>query len=102
MVAAALALGERGHETLFAGDGSVQRSLRDLGVAVELLPPELDLGPRLAGSIREAMATTSGDLAAAGPIVQQRMTAWAHEVAVPVAEAITTDSHFSSSSSQED
>ena len=89
LVAAALALGERGHETLFAGDGSVQRSLRDLGVAVELLPPELDLGPRLAGSIREAMATTSGDLAAAGPIVQQRMTAWAHEVAVPVAEAIT-------------
>src|SRR5206468_2289053 len=66
LIAAALALREQGHETPFAGDGSVQRSLRDLGVTVELLPPELDLGPRLAGSIREAMATTSGDLAAAG------------------------------------
>ena len=89
LVAAALALRERGHETPFAGDGSVQRSLRELGVAVELLPPELDLGPRLAGSIREAMATTSGDLAAAGPIVQQRMASWAREVAAPVSEAIT-------------
>ena len=89
LVAAALALRERGHETSFAGDGSVQRSLRDLGVTVELLPPELDLGPRLAGSIREAMATTSGDLAAAGPIVQQRMASWARELAAPVSEAIT-------------
>jgi len=89
LVSAALALRERGHETPFAGDGSVQRSLRDLGVAVELLPPELDLGPRLAGSIREAMATTSGDLAAAGPIVQQRMASWAREVAAPVSETIT-------------
>ena len=89
LVSAALALRERGHETPFAGDGSVQRSLRELGVAVELLPPELDLGPRLAGSIREAMATTSGDLAAAGPIVQQRMASWAREVAAPISEAIT-------------
>ena len=89
LVAAALALRERGHETPFAGDGSVQRSLRDLGVAVELLPPELDLGPRLAGSVREAMAITSGDLAAAGPIVQQRMASWAHEMAAPVSETIT-------------
>ena len=89
LVAAALALRERGHETPFAGDGSVQRSLRDLGVTVELLPPELDLGPRLAGSVREAMATTSGDLVAAGPIVQQRMAAWAREAAAPVSEAIT-------------
>jgi len=89
LIAAALALREQGHETPFAGDGSVQRSLRDLGVAVELLPPELDLGPRLAGSVREAMAITSGDLAAAGPIVQQRMASWAREVAAPVSEAIT-------------
>ena len=89
LIAAALALREQGHETPFAGDGSVQRSLRDLGVTVELLPPELDLGPRLAGSIREAMATTSGDLAAAGPIVQQRMSSWARELAAPVTEAIT-------------
>ena len=89
LIAAALALREQGHETSFAGDGSVQRSLRDLGVTVELLPPELDLGSRLAGSIREAMATTSGDLAAAGPIVQQRMASWARELAAPVSEAIT-------------
>ena len=89
LIAAALALRERGHETSFAGDGSVKRSLGDLGVSVELLPPELDLGPRLASSVRDAMAATSGDLVAAGPIVQERMATWGHEVAAPVSQAIT-------------
>ena len=88
LIAAALALRARGHETPFAGDGSVKRSLQELGVAVELLPPELDLGPRLAGSVRDAMAATNGDLVAAGPIVQERMAAWAHEVAAPVSRVI--------------
>jgi hypothetical protein len=34
LVAAALALRTRGHETLFLGDGSVERSLRPLGIEV--------------------------------------------------------------------
>jgi MGT family glycosyltransferase len=34
------------------------------------------------------MATTGGDLAAAGPILQERMTGWAHETAEPVADII--------------
>ena len=89
LVAAALALRERGHETPFAGDASSQRLLRDVGVAVELLPPELDLGPWLAEAVREALAATSGDPVAAGPIVQQRMAAWAQALATPVSQATT-------------
>jgi UDP:flavonoid glycosyltransferase YjiC (YdhE family) len=88
LVAAALALRQRGHETLFVGDRTVQSSLRPLGIAVELLPPGLDLGPRLVAAIREAMAASGGDLASAGPMVQERLTAWATETASPVAEAV--------------
>ena len=85
LVATALALRDSGHEVLFLGDRSVDRSLRSLGMTGEVLPPEVDLGPRLIGAIRDAMATTGGDLAAVGPIVLERMTAWAQETAEPVA-----------------
>jgi UDP:flavonoid glycosyltransferase YjiC (YdhE family) len=88
LVASALALRDRGHQTLFLGDRSVQRVLRDIGANTEILPPELDLGPRLAGAIREAMAATGGDLVAAGPIVQEQMAAWAQQTAGPVEAAL--------------
>lgn len=88
LVAAALALGARGHETHFLGDRSVHRSLRELGIEAETLPAQLDLGPRLVGAVREAMAATDRDLAAAGPIVQERMAAWAREMVQPVADAV--------------
>jgi UDP:flavonoid glycosyltransferase YjiC (YdhE family) len=88
LVAMALALRDRGHDVLAIGDRSVIRSLRPLGVAGHDLPPELDLGPRLIGAIRDATASTGGDLAAAGPIVQERMTGWAHETAEPVADML--------------
>jgi UDP:flavonoid glycosyltransferase YjiC (YdhE family) len=88
LIAAALALRERGHETSFVGDASVARSLDPLGVETELLAPELDLGPRLVSAIRDAMTVTGGDLRAAGPIVRERMSAWAAEVAQPVAEVV--------------
>lgn len=54
-----------------------------------MLPPELDLCPRLAGAVREAMAATGGDIVAAGPIVEQRMATWAQEVAKPITRAVT-------------
>jgi hypothetical protein len=60
-------------------------------MSVEALPPELDLGPALIDAIRNAMSATGGDHRAAGPIVQQRMTAWAEAVARPVAEALVLD-----------
>jgi UDP:flavonoid glycosyltransferase YjiC (YdhE family) len=85
---AAVALRDRGHEVRFVGDGTVDRSLRPLGVAGTVLPPEVDLGPALIGAIRDAMAETDGDLAAAGPLVQGRMTSWAHDAAEPVADAL--------------
>jgi UDP:flavonoid glycosyltransferase YjiC (YdhE family) len=88
LVAAALALRERGHETLFVGDRSVERSLRPLDVETEVLASELDLGPRLVAAIRDAMSSTGGDMVAAGPIVRERMSTWAADAAGPVAEVV--------------
>lgn len=88
LVAAALAVRERGHHISFIGDRSVGRALSDLEVEVQVLPPEYDLGPRLAGAIRNAMAATAGDIVAAGPIVEQKMAEWAEQVAVPIGHAI--------------
>ncbi|HEX9466856.1 MAG TPA: nucleotide disphospho-sugar-binding domain-containing protein [Acidimicrobiia bacterium] len=88
LVAAALALRHRGHETLLVGDRTVGRSLSPLGVETRVLPPELDLGPRLVAAIRDGMAASGGDLSAAGPMVKDRMTAWARETASPVADVV--------------
>jgi len=88
LIAAALALRDQGHETLFLGDRSVDRALAGTGVDVQLLPETLDLGPRLVAAIREAMEATGGDLAPAGPIVEERMGAWAREVAAAVSPMI--------------
>lgn len=86
LIATALALRDRGYETAVVGDTSVARSLAPLGVETTILPPELDLGPRLVGAIREAMTSAGGDLATAGPLVRASMTGWAREVAAPVAD----------------
>ena len=77
LVAAALAVRERGHRISFIGDRSVGRALSDLEVEVPVLPPEYDLGPRLAGAIRNAMVANGGDIVAAGPIVEEKMAQWA-------------------------
>jgi len=61
------------------GDGSVDRMARKLGLPGRALPPEVDLGARLVAAIREAMEAADGDLAVAGPFVQERMAAWASE-----------------------
>ncbi|MDQ6713212.1 MAG: hypothetical protein M3Z28_08490 [Candidatus Dormibacteraeota bacterium] len=87
-VAASLAMRDRGHQTTFIGDASVQRILAPLGVEVEVLPKEVDLGPRLAGVIQGAMQATGGDLAKAGPMLQQGMTRWAEDVAEPISRSI--------------
>jgi UDP:flavonoid glycosyltransferase YjiC (YdhE family) len=88
LAATALALLDRGHPVDVLGDVSVRRTLEPFGIAVEVLPSELDLGPRLVEAIREAMATTGGDMAAAGRIVQDRLTGWAEEVAGAVDRAV--------------
>ena len=88
LIAAAQALRERGHETSFIGDAAVDRTLSGLGLEVQVLPAELNLGPRLAGAVREAMTTTGGDLKAAGPMVERALAAWAKEVARPVGQAV--------------
>jgi UDP:flavonoid glycosyltransferase YjiC (YdhE family) len=89
LVATALALDRRGHDLRFVGDGSVAGALGPLGLAVDTLPQELDLGPRLVAAVKEAMASAGGDLAAAGPVVQRRMTEWAEETAKPVGDAVS-------------
>jgi UDP:flavonoid glycosyltransferase YjiC (YdhE family) len=88
LVSATLALRERGHHPVFLGDASVERALRGSQIEVQMLPSALDLGPRLIGAIREAMAATGGDAATAGPLVREAMTAWARDVAAPTGEAI--------------
>jgi EryCIII-like glycosyltransferase len=92
LIAAALGLRGRGYDVTFVGDASVDRALRGVDVPVSVLSPELDLGPRLVGAIRQAMASTGGDLAAAGPLLREAMTEWAREVADPVrAVVLETD-----------
>ena len=88
LVAASLALRERGHDTIFIGDAAVQGVLRPLHVDVDILPRELDLGPRLAGLVVDAMQATGGDLGKAGPLLQRGMTVWAHDVAEPISAVI--------------
>jgi hypothetical protein len=89
-MAAASALGNRGHELTVLGDRSVERASAGLKMKTEVLPPELDLGPALGGAIRDAMAATDGDLGAAGPIVRERMKAWAIDVSGPIVASIRT------------
>jgi hypothetical protein len=88
LVAASMALRERGHDTIFIGDAAVRRILEPLHVEVEVLRKELDLGPRLAGTIQDAMQATGGNLEAAGPLLQRGMTIWAHDVAEPISVLI--------------
>ena len=88
LIAASLALRERGHEITFIGDASVQRTLAPLHVDVEILPAGVDLGPRLARVVQDAMQATGGDPTKAGPILQRGMTVWAHDVAKPISLAI--------------
>lgn len=87
LLGGALALREREHDIHFVGDAAVARTLHPQGIDVEVLPAELDLGPRLVGIIRNAMTATGGDPAAAGALVEQGLAQWADETATPVAEA---------------
>ena len=58
-----------------------------------VLPSEYDLGPRLAGAIRNAMVAKGGDIVAAGPIVEEKMAQWAEEVAEPIVHATAERQH---------
>jgi UDP:flavonoid glycosyltransferase YjiC (YdhE family) len=88
LISAAFGLRQNGHEVMFLGDHAVTRQVRELGFESEALPSELDLGPRLAAAIRDAMASTGGDLGAAGRIVGERMGVWATETAETVGLAV--------------
>jgi UDP:flavonoid glycosyltransferase YjiC (YdhE family) len=89
LLAASLALRDRGHEAIFVGDRSVERVLAGLTMNVRVLPQRLDLGPRLVTATRAAMEATGGDLAAAGPLVEERMAGWAREVAASVSGLVS-------------
>jgi UDP:flavonoid glycosyltransferase YjiC (YdhE family) len=88
LVAVALALQRRGHEIAFVSDEGVRRVLAPLGIEVDVLPANLDLGPRLATAVREGMTQSGGDPAGAGPIVLERMAQWATETAGPVTDVV--------------
>jgi UDP:flavonoid glycosyltransferase YjiC (YdhE family) len=89
LIAASLALRDRGHEAIFVGDRSAERVLSDLELDVRVLPQRLDLGPRLVSAIGDAMQATGGDLASAGPLVEERMAKWAGEVAASVSRLVS-------------
>jgi UDP:flavonoid glycosyltransferase YjiC (YdhE family) len=90
LVAAAIALRDRGHVVSFVGDTSVARALNSLDVSVEMLDPSLDLGPRLIGVVRNAMESSGGDARAAGPLVREGLTEWARDVAEPLRQRISS------------
>jgi len=89
LIAASLALRDRGHEAIFVGDRSAERVLTGLELDVRVLPKRFDLGPRLVTAIGDAMQATGGDLSAAGPLVEERMAGWAGEVAVSVSRLVS-------------
>src|SRR5437763_923618 len=84
LLAASLALRDRGHEVTFVGDASVEHVVAPFHLAVDVLPKEVDLGPRIARVAHEAMQATAGDRAKAGPMIQRGLTVWAHDVARPL------------------
>src|SRR6266852_5077895 len=88
LVGAALGLRDRGHEVTFVGDESVRQVARQLGFAGDVLPPEVDLGPRLAEAIRRSMTEAHGDPAAAGPLLQRALEDWAADTAIPIRGAV--------------
>jgi UDP:flavonoid glycosyltransferase YjiC (YdhE family) len=89
LIAASVALRDRGHEAIFVGDRSAGRMLAGLQLDVRVLPQTLDLGPRLVAAIRDAMEAAGGDLAAAGPLVEERMAGWAREVAASLSGLVS-------------
>jgi UDP:flavonoid glycosyltransferase YjiC (YdhE family) len=88
LLATAVALRDRRHDVSLLGDRSVERAVAGLGMRVEALPPEYDLGPALMAAVKDAMSAAEGDLARAGPMVQHRMSAWAKATASAVAASI--------------
>ena len=92
LMAATLALRERGHEVTFLGDRAVARVATAAGCPAQPLPPDVDLGPALVAAIGEAMIATGGDVVAAGPIVQRRLSEWAARAAKPVRDAVARGS----------
>lgn len=89
LVAAALAIRDRGHRIAFVGDPSLERALAGFDVDIEVLPTALDFGPRFATTMRDAMAAAGGDMVAAGPLVERGLAQWAEDVAEPVRAAIS-------------
>jgi UDP:flavonoid glycosyltransferase YjiC (YdhE family) len=69
------------HPVALVGDAPSVAAAAAMDVPIELLPAELDLGPQLIAAVRESMAASGGDLAAAGLLVRQRLSGWAAEVA---------------------
>lgn len=86
LIATTLGLRDRGLGVDWVGDAGVAQALAHLGLPVEVLPPELDLGPRLVAAIQEAQA--AHDPATAGSIVQERLGTWAGDVAETLRDVI--------------
>ena len=86
LLAVGTGLSARGHDVMFAGDGSVAAELEGSDEECLVLPPEHDLGPVLGGAIRESMSLP--DAASQAALIRGRIEAWSSNLAQPVRDLI--------------
>ncbi|HEV2218337.1 MAG TPA: nucleotide disphospho-sugar-binding domain-containing protein [Candidatus Dormibacteraeota bacterium] len=77
-----------GREVALIGDQATANVARGLGIESESLPGDLDLGPFLAGAIRQAMVEAGGDHARAGALVDARLSEWSRRMAAALADRL--------------
>ena len=85
LIAVAKGLGDRGHDVRFIGDASVANALRGVGGEADVLPPELDLGPRLTAALRAASDAPPEE---AGAAIRAAVARWAVELWPAVSEIL--------------
>lgn len=81
LLAAAFGLRARGHPVHLVGDASVAKAVQGLGIDTSVTASELDLGPRLSGTLRESLAL---EPALQGEFVRERIAAWSDRYAEAV------------------
>ena len=68
------------------GDQATASVANGLGFESESLPADLDLGPFMARTIRQAMVEAGGDHARAGTLTEGRLSEWSRRMAAAVAD----------------
>ncbi len=88
LMAAAVALRERGHRLTFVGDAAVARIVAEQGLACTETSPEQDMG-RILGGVFKRLADLS--LAEQGQVITDEIAAWSADVGTLVSGMIERD-----------